>query len=288
MARTQAEVTAFLDTLIGTIVINKPDRDYDGQCVTLIKALLEFLGAPNPYAARGNAKDVGDALIRQGLGKNGIGSKLTVVVNRDMGLIGGVRYGHIWADVTNVANYESNGNRALHTTKNTRPLSQGQQFINLDQWIGEGYKVMDEEDAKELYRLGLHREPESNAAVQANVGRKFSDAAKGVRRSSEWLTQNHFTAYFAQREKQLADANKALGDANSKLKAALDNDVADKKAIADAQKAAQVATDQLTNLDREYTKAKAEFDLAKAREEEATKTGNAFLRWLGNLLNGGK
>lgn len=139
--RTEAEVRAFLDTLIGSIVINKPDRDYDGQCVTLIKALLEFLGVPNPYAARGNAKDVGDALIRQGIGVNGKGSKLTIVINKDMGLIDGIRYGHIWVDLTNLANYESNGSWALHVTKNTRPITQGQQFINLDQWIGEGKKM---------------------------------------------------------------------------------------------------------------------------------------------------
>lgn len=141
MARTQAEVDAFLSLLVGTVVVNKPDRDYDGQCVTLIKVLLDFLGAPNPYAARGNAKDVGDTLIREGIGVNGKGGKLTIVVNKDMGLIQGVRYGHIWADVTNVANYESNGARALYTTKNTRPISQGQQFVNLDKWIKEGSKV---------------------------------------------------------------------------------------------------------------------------------------------------
>lgn len=141
MARTQAQVNAFLNTLIGTIVVNKPDRDYDGQCVTLIKALLEYLGVPNPYMARGNAKDVGDTLIRQGIGVNGKGKKLTVVVNRDMGLINGIRYGHIWVDLTNLANYESNGRQALRVTKDTRPISQGQQFINLDKWIEEDTKV---------------------------------------------------------------------------------------------------------------------------------------------------
>lgn len=136
MKKTKAEVIAFLDTLVGTMVINKTDRDYDGQCVTLIKALLEFLGVQNPYAARGDAKDAGDTYIRQGIGVGGRGW-LTVVVNRDMGLIGGVRYGHIWIDLLDTANYEQNGAKALRTTKNTRPITQGQQFINLDQWIEE-------------------------------------------------------------------------------------------------------------------------------------------------------
>ncbi len=135
--RTRAEVRAFLDTLVGTIVVNKPDPDYNGQCVTLIKAILEFLGVPNPYAARGDAIIVGDTLLRQGIASAGKGW-LTVVVNRDMGYIDGVHYGHVWADLKDEANYESNGRRALYTTKNTRPISQGQQFINLDKWIKEG------------------------------------------------------------------------------------------------------------------------------------------------------
>lgn len=140
MARTKQEVRVFLDLLINTIVVNKPDRDYDGQCVTLIKALLEFLGVNEPYRGRGNAKDVGNALLREGIASEGKGW-LTVVINKDMGLIQGVRYGHIWLDLAGEANYESNGNRALYVTKNTRPITQGQQFVNLDKYIGEEKKV---------------------------------------------------------------------------------------------------------------------------------------------------
>lgn len=136
MARTKAEVRAFLDSKVGTIVPHPGYPDLRGQCVTLTKALMEFLGVPNPYAARGNAKDAGDTYIRQGLGTEGKGW-LTIVVNRDMGYIGGVHYGHIWIDLQGEANYESNGARALYTTKNTRPFSQGQQFINFDKWIGD-------------------------------------------------------------------------------------------------------------------------------------------------------
>lgn len=136
MARTKAEVRAFLNSKVGTIVPHPGIPDLNGQCVTLIKALMEFLGVPNPYAARGHAKDAGDTYIRQGLGTPGKGW-LTIVVNRSMGNIGGVTYGHIWVDLAGEANYESNGNRALYTTKNTRPISQGQQFINFDKYIKE-------------------------------------------------------------------------------------------------------------------------------------------------------
>lgn len=134
MSKTKAEIRAFLDSRVGLIVPHPGYPDLNGQCVTLTKALLEFLGVPNPYKARGDAKNAGDTYLREGIADNGAGW-LTIVVNRDMGLIGGVRYGHIWVDLKDEANYESNGARALHTTKNTRPISQGQQFINLDKWV---------------------------------------------------------------------------------------------------------------------------------------------------------
>lgn len=159
MARTKAEVRAFLDSLVGTIVVNKGNSDYNGQCVTLTKALLEFLGVPNPYAARGDAINAGDTYIRQGIGVPGRGW-LTVVVNRDMGYINGVHYGHIWVDLLNESNYESNGARALYTTKNTRPISQGQQFINLDQWIGEDMEnKVDRGGLETIWRGFLDRLP---------------------------------------------------------------------------------------------------------------------------------
>ncbi len=136
MARTKAEIRAFLNGQVGTIAPHPGYPSLNGQCVTLTKALMEFLGVPNPYAARGDAINAGDTYIRQGLGTAGKGW-LTIVVNRDMGYIGGVHYGHIWIDLQNEANYEANGARALYTTKNTRPISQGQQFINFDKWVTE-------------------------------------------------------------------------------------------------------------------------------------------------------
>ena len=136
MARTKAEIRAFLDSQVGKICPHPGYPSLNGQCVTLTKALMEFLGVPNPYAARGDAIYAGDTYIRQGLGTPGKGW-LTIVVNRDMGYIGGVHYGHIWIDLQNEANYEANGARALYTTKNTRPISQGQQFINFDKWVTE-------------------------------------------------------------------------------------------------------------------------------------------------------
>lgn len=130
MSRNKTEVLNWLNSQVGLIVPDKSDARLNGQCVALPKGLMDFLGVPNPYAARGNAKDAGDTYLRQGIAREGAGW-LTIIVNRDMG--GG--YGHIWIDLQNTANFEQNGAWALHTTKNTRPYTQGQQFINFDQWI---------------------------------------------------------------------------------------------------------------------------------------------------------
>ena len=127
MARTKQEIRDFLNAQVGKRVNWKAGL-FNGQCVSLIKALMEFLGVPNPYKARGHAKDAGDIYIREGIGKAGRGW-LTVCVGKKG------KYGHIWIDLMNEANYEQNLNGDLRTHKNTRPISQASQFVNFDQWV---------------------------------------------------------------------------------------------------------------------------------------------------------
>lgn len=56
--------------------------------------------------------------------------------------------------------------------------------------LKERVKMMDVEDAKDCYRLGLHREPENDQVWRPLVGKKFSDEATAMRAGSEWLGQN--------------------------------------------------------------------------------------------------
>lgn len=132
MSKTKAEIRAFLDGKVGEKVPDLNNRRLDGQCVAFVKSLLDFLGAPNPYKPRGNAKDVGDSYLREGIAQNGKGW-LQVCVNRSMG--GG--YGHVWIDLSGETNYEQNGARALHVTKGTRPISQAVQIVNLDKYVAK-------------------------------------------------------------------------------------------------------------------------------------------------------
>ena len=133
MSRTQQEIRNYLDSTVGTKIVCPNNRGLDGQCVTLIKGLLNFLGCPTAYEARGNATDVATNYVRDGLAKNGKGW-LQVCVNHNYA--GGL--GHVWIDLSGETNYESNGARALHVTKSTRNINQAQQIVNLDQWVNFG------------------------------------------------------------------------------------------------------------------------------------------------------
>jgi len=116
--RTKQEVISFLESKVGTKVKCIGNSSLDGQCVTLIKSLLEFLGVPDPYKARGHALDCISAYLSEGIAKQGTGF-LSVFSNKTMGVVSGVAYGHIWCNAGDGdgAYYESNGQKTLTVTK---------------------------------------------------------------------------------------------------------------------------------------------------------------------------
>lgn len=130
MARTIAEVRAFLDSLIGLVTVDKSDSSLNGQCVSLIKNVLEFVGAPNPYGARGHAKDIPATYVTQGIARTGNGT-LNVAVNR----YGGGGFGHVWIKI---------GSDTWQANMNGKPVKKNTyedpitDIINLDQWITGG------------------------------------------------------------------------------------------------------------------------------------------------------
>ncbi len=112
--KTKQEVINFLESKVGTTVPCKGTPSLDGQCVTLIKSLMEFIGIQDPYKARGNAKAAISAYLSEGIAQEGAGF-LSVFSNKDMG--GG--YGHIWCNAgeRDGVFYESNGVKPLIVTK---------------------------------------------------------------------------------------------------------------------------------------------------------------------------
>lgn len=112
--RTKQEVINFLEDKVGTKVVCKGNPSLDGQCVTLIKALMEFLGVDNPYKARGHGKDCINTYLNEGIADPGTGF-ISVFSNKNMG--GG--YGHVWCNAGegDGTYYESNGSVRLTVTK---------------------------------------------------------------------------------------------------------------------------------------------------------------------------
>jgi len=232
MARTRQEVRDFLNSLVG-LMVNEKCGIYNGQCVSLIKALLEFLGAPNPYTGRGNAKDCGDTLVRQGIAANAPGW-LNVCVNRDMGLIDGVRYGHIWLDISGEMNFEQNGSRALRVTKNSRPISQAQQIVNLDQYIKEDdmSSKVDRGGLETIWKGFLDRAP-MEAEYKAFVGMDWAPVIFTAYSSPEykaryaglvknWETVTYDVPKLKQQVIDLQAAAKSNGNCTTEERALLD------------------------------------------------------------------
>ena len=112
--RTKQEIIDFLESKVGTKVKCIGNPSLDGQCVTLIKSLMEFLGVPEPYKARGNAKDCIAKYLSEGIAKPGLGF-MSVFSNKVMA--SGV--GHIWCNAGegDGTYYESNGAKPLIVTK---------------------------------------------------------------------------------------------------------------------------------------------------------------------------
>lgn len=133
MAKSKQQVRDFLNSQIGQSA-NPKCGNLQGQCPSLVKALFEQLGVPSPYVGRGNAKDCANNYVAQGIAKATDGW-CRVCVNPNMGVVNGVRYGHIWIDIKDEFNIEQNGANALRVTKNTRPIGQATQIVSLDQWI---------------------------------------------------------------------------------------------------------------------------------------------------------
>ena len=112
--KTKQEVINFLESKVGTKVKCVGNPSLDGQCVTLIKSLMDFLGVKDPYKARGHAKTCISAYLNEGIAKPGLGF-LSVFSNKNMG----DGFGHIWCNAgdDNGTYYESNGQKALTVTK---------------------------------------------------------------------------------------------------------------------------------------------------------------------------
>lgn len=134
--RTKKEIVDFLESKVGKGVECKGNPSLDSQCVTLIKALMEFVGVPDPYKSRGHGKDCIAKYLSEGIADKGTGF-LSVFSNKDMGS----GYGHIWCNAGEGDGiyYESNGSKPLTVTKGKTYSYDN--VCNFDKYIKEATMV---------------------------------------------------------------------------------------------------------------------------------------------------
>lgn len=242
---------------------------------------MNFLGVPNPYAARGNAKDAANTYVSQGIATNSDGW-LRVCVNKNMGLIGGVYYGHIWIDLQGESNYEQNGRTALRVTKNTRPITQAQQIVNLDKWIkadlGGGSTMAETINDDVSRQIGWHYmgrngfdgKPNALQSKQADIfGQPLTNA-----KLSEFFLSADARGWRDSRIHIVYAERDALRTTNGNLNIQINQLT---KAVADKQKVVDTQAAQITTLTNTVNAKQAKIDTQSDQIAQLTKE-NAELK----------
>lgn len=234
--RTKQEVIQFLESKVGTKVKCVGNASLDGQCVTLIKSLMEFLGVPDPYKARGHAKTCISAYINEGIAKQGTGF-LTVFSNKDMG--GG--YGHVWCKAGDTT-YESNGQKPLIVTKNITYTYDA--VCNFDSYITSDSLP---EASKELAECNLHK---TNLQNQVNGLLKDLETQKGVISDTE-TKLGTANGRIQELTKQNEDLGQQLGSIRGELTTAIQKIDTQNKVINSYVNEDAVQLETLKRLERE-------------------------------------
>lgn len=188
------------------------DGDLTGQCVSLVKWFgAEMCDLPNAGAARGNAKDFGDTLVRQGLAYEvaaGARQQGDLVVWPQDG--GG--YGHIGVLLSGDRVFEQNvalpGSSTRVVAGNTVYSSRidplyanwrrgGSRFYRMRNYVGNRPSVSDDQ-IRQVYREVLERE-----ADEGGINHYRQQAAKG------WNIDQIRSDLMNSNERRALEANKA-------------------------------------------------------------------------------
>lgn len=182
--KTKQQVIDWLESNVGTTVACKGNPSLDGQCVTLIKALMEFIGVPDPYKARGHAKSCIATYLSEGIAGSGTGF-LSVFSSKNMG----DGYGHIWCNAGDDSGtfYEQNGQKALIVTKGKTYTYDT--VCNFDKYIVKDNEAVNPPMNDELEKLRLERDDNWRAftrvleplEISANPSDKMGTAETAVK-----------------------------------------------------------------------------------------------------------
>lgn len=266
------------------------DGNLTGQCVTLVKWFMaEMSDVPNPFAARGHARYLGDNLVAQGLadrvpaGQQKRGDIVCYIYGE---------YGHTGVLLS--------GNRLFQQNANVsgvqrRVLSDGTvvysssvvalypslggvapKFYRLKSYKEGSMATLIDEEGVRILAVGVLNRPEPLTTTPDLKGHVGGDALAKIKEfwySPEGRAAN---AWQQAAPKLIADQAAALANLNEQVK--LLSERPTKAQLEEVQKAA---------IEANAAKDAAEKALADLKQQviKDEETGNSFLRWLGNQLN---
>lgn len=264
------------------------DGNLTGQCVTLNKWFLaEMTDVPSPFKARGDARYVGDKLVAEG---HAVEVPYDQRKPGDFVIYKYGEYGHIGVLLSGDKIFEQNVNvggvaRKLITegkdswyvyASRIGSLNESWRPVRPNIYRIKSYKegdVMRKPSYKEVLDYfntfidGPLTEAQQNYYVARGIDVLLSDLLQ-----YNYDAKKRLLAQVTAQNKVIADLTKKVaelsGGATAAEMAALQKQLEDAKKVAD--------------------KAQAEVDALKQEKLKDEETGNAFLRWIGNLLRGGK
>lgn len=274
-----------------------------GQCVTLVKWFMaEMSDVPNPFGARGDARNVGKTLVAQGhaIEVPYAQRQRGDIITNEYGT-----YGHIYVQLSGGRVFEENAN--FYPQVDRRWVDGAWVYASRIGGEGEAFR-----HDIHVYRLKSYKEQGSDQMIIQNadnwynrcnithwairgrelgrdtfaqfVGKEFltfvevcEDDAE-ANQVSNWQNVGKVavTDRWDQQIYNLQDQLKAMGSRPTK------------EQLDAVQKQATDLADQLAAAKAAGEAAEKKAAELEAEHIEAQKTGNAFLLWIGNLLKGGK
>lgn len=275
------------------------DGNLTGQCVTLIKWFMaEMTNVPNPFMARGHARYVGDSLVAQG---HAIEVAYEQRQRGDIAVYKYGTYGHINIVLSGDRAFEQNVNagtarrfvdgewvyasRIGSLNESWRPVRPN--IYRVKSYVEKGSGLMIIQNADNWFGRcnDTHWRIRGRALDRANfngfVGKDFltfvevcsddpeANMVQGWQELGKLASQQNWQAQLTNLQKQVADLGKRPTVAQLEA----------------AQKQADGMLTQVTAANERAALAEKKANELELEHIEAQKTGNAFMRWLGEQLN---
>lgn len=267
------------------------DGNLTGQCVTLVKWFMaEMSEVPSPFAARGDARYVGDTLVRQGharevpysdrrrgdiaVYKYGTYGHINVVLSDDRCFEQNANVGGVarrWVDGAWV--YASRIGSLKESWRTPQPNIY--RLNTYKEGVPNMPTLIDEEGVR-ILAVGVLNRPEPLTTTPDLKGHIGGDALAKIKEF--WYSPEGVAANKWQQAAPAVIANQAAAIDNLNKAVAALSERPTKEALAKVQQAADEATAARDALQKAY-------DGLESQVKEDEKTGNAFLRWLGDQLN---